>query len=77
MNEVLDVRSYESKQGGCSRQAIASVVETGPFPSSIYISASDAATGAILNLPVRIRKMQRISIVTKSRMMNIKEIQKI
>jgi hypothetical protein len=53
------------------------VVQPGPYSSSIYVTASDAATDSILNVPVRIRKLNKIFIATKSRMMNLKEIQKI
>lgn len=53
------------------------VAKAGPYSSSIYVTATDAATESILNIPVRIRKLSKIMIATKSRMMNLKEIQKI
>lgn len=53
------------------------VVQPGAYSSSIYVTATDTATESVLNIPVRIRKLNKISIATKSRMMNLKEIQKI
>lgn len=53
------------------------MVQPGPFSSSIYVTATDTLTESVLNIPVRIRKLSKIFIATKSRMMNLKEIQKI
>ncbi len=75
--EVLSVSLHDQKSSTCSKQALVKVVQPGPYSSSIYVTASDAATDAILNVPVRIRKLSKIFIATKSRMMNLKEIQKL
>jgi hypothetical protein len=73
---VVSASLHEGK-GGCSRQAVVQVVQPGAHSSSTYITASDTASEAQLNIPVRIRRLNKISIATKSRMMNLKEIQKI
>jgi hypothetical protein len=74
---VLSTRLLDPKAIACSKQAVVQVVQTGPYASSIYVTATDTATESILNIPVRIRKLSKIAIATKSRMMNINEIQKI
>jgi hypothetical protein len=64
-------------RAGCSKQAVVQVVRPGPHTSTAYITATDTASESVLNIPVRIRRLHKIAIATKSRMMNIKEIQKI
>ena len=61
----------------CSAQALVEVIQTGPFPSSVYLTASDPSTLTVLNIPARIRQIHSIFIATKSRMMNIQEVQKL
>jgi hypothetical protein len=53
------------------------VVRGGAYTSTAYITATDTTSESVLNIPVRIRRLHKIVIATKSRMMNIKEIQKI
>lgn len=74
--DVLTVASNDTNVG-CSRQAVVQIAEAGPFSSSIFVTATDLSSEAILNIPVRIRRLNRILIVTKSRMMNLREIQKL
>jgi hypothetical protein len=69
---ILSVKPHENKSEPCSKQALVEVVKAGPYSSSIYVTATDAATESILNIPVRIRKLNKIFIATKSRMMNLK-----
>ena len=75
--ETIKVTPKDPTAAGCSRQALVEVAQPGPFPSSVYVSASDTATESVLNIPARIRKIYSIFIATKSRMMNIKEMQKL
>ena len=43
--------------GGCSRQALASVLQVGAFGSSIYVSADDVNSESTTKIPVRIRRL--------------------
>ncbi len=64
-------------RAGCSKQAVVQVVRPGAYTSTAYITATDTASESVLNIPVRIRRLHKIVIATKSRMMNLREIQKI
>jgi hypothetical protein len=64
-------------RAGCAKQAVVQVVRAGAYTSSCCITATDTASESVLNIPVRIRKLVKIAIATKSRMMNIREIQKL
>jgi hypothetical protein len=75
--ETLRVTPAEPTPGGCARQALVELAEPGPVPSSIMVTATDAATSQLLNIPARIRRINSIHIQTKSRMMNIREVQKL
>ena len=68
---------HNPSSGGCSRQAITSVLQVGPFSSSIYVGADDVNSESSTRIPVRIRRLDKISIASKSRMMNIREIQRL
>lgn len=61
----------------CSKRAVVEVVQAGPHHSTISISAVEQSSQSALLIPVRIRPLSRLSIVTKSRMMNIRELQKL
>ena len=54
-----------------------SVGQVGPYHSSIFVSADDANSESLIKIPVRTRKLAKISIASKSRMMNIKEVQRL
>lgn len=64
-----------SKNPLCNSNGIVELVKDGQYPSSVYITARDRASTELINIPVRIRDLKRISIFTKSKVMNIKEIQ--
>ena len=74
---IIHVESHQPKTNGCSRQALVSVSKIGEFRSSIYVSADEAESESMYKIPVRIRKLNKITIASKSRMMNIKEIQRL
>lgn len=61
----------------CSKRAVIEVVQPGPHYSTISISAVEQSSQTSLLIPVRIRPLSRLSIVTKSLMMNIRELQKL
>jgi hypothetical protein len=75
--DIISVTTYLPKPSGCSRQALVSVSQVGAYSSSIYVGADDSDSDSGFKIPVRLRKLNKISIFTKSRMMNIKEIQKL
>ena len=75
--EIIQVSPHNPKSPGCSRQALATVSKVGPYPSSIYVSADEANSESEMKIPVRIRKVNKITISSKSRMMNIKEVQRL
>lgn len=64
-----------SKNPLCNSNGIVELVKDGQYPSSIYITARDRSSTELINIPVRIRDLKKISIFTKSKIMNIKEIQ--
>jgi hypothetical protein len=74
---IIQVSPHNPKATGCSRQALISVAKVGAFPSSIFVSADDANSESLIKIPVRIRRIDKITIASKSRMMNIKEIQRL
>ena len=47
----------------------------GGFLSSVYITAKDVKSSELINIPVRIHDLDKIAIFTKSRIMNLNEIQ--
>ena len=71
------MESYEPNASKCSKKGLVKLNHVGAFPSSVYVTAEDVGAEDMFNIPVRIRRISRISIMTKSRMMNIKEVQKI
>ena len=70
--EIVQVSPHNPKSPGCSNQVLATVNKVGPYPSSIYLSADEANSESEMKIPVRIRKVNKITISSKSRMMNIK-----
>lgn len=74
---TIKVSPHSPKTTGCSHQALISVAQVGSFPSSIFVSADDANSESLIKIPVRIRKLHKITIASKSRMMNIREIQRL
>lgn len=69
---IISVTGHNPKSSGCSRQVLIRVGEVGEFKSSIYVSADEIDSESEIKIPVRIRKVNKISIASKSRMMNIK-----
>jgi hypothetical protein len=67
----------EPTAASCSKRAVAEVVQPGAHYSTISIVALEQTSQSSLLIPVRIRPLSRLSIVTKSRMMNIRELQKL
>lgn len=67
--------SKKDSSNQCHSNGIVQLMHMGAYPSSIYITATDRETNELTNIPVRIRDLERISIFTKSRVMNIREIQ--
>ena len=75
--DFIHVSPHNPKSPGCSRQALVSVGKIGPFTSSIFVSADEANSESEMKIPVRIRTVKKIRIASKSRMMNIKEVQRL
>ena len=67
----------DQSAASCSKRAVVEVVQSGAHHSTISIAAVEQSSQSSLLIPVRIRPLSRITIVTKSRMMNIRELQKL
>jgi hypothetical protein len=47
----------------------------GAFQSTVHIIAREQESTEVVRIPVRVRDLKRIAIFTKSRIMNIEEVQ--
>lgn len=50
-------------------------MKIGSYKLSTYIEAKNAETSEVMNIPIRIHDLNRIAIFTKSKVMNLNEIQ--
>jgi hypothetical protein len=60
------------KSSSCFSNGIVELVHEGEYPASMIITAEDQESYDVISIPVRIRNLTRVSIFTKSRIMNIK-----
>lgn len=58
----------------CFKNGLVHLKAIGPYPSSIYITAKDQTSTELINIPVRVHDLKKISIFTKSKIMNLKEV---
>lgn len=59
----------------CNSNGIVELAHEGQYPSSVFVVARGKSNTDLISIPVRIRDLTRISIFTKSRIMDIKEVQ--
>ena len=56
----------------CFSNGLVQLKHEGKYSSSVYITAKDQESSELASIPVRIRDLQRVSIFTKSKVMNLR-----
>ena len=62
----------DSNSARCFSNGLVHLQHEGKYSSSVYITAKDQESSELASIPVRIRDLERVSIFTKSKVMNLR-----